>query len=76
MAPLKALGASSVQQLADWSDYLYEASALATLSGKKLGKKRNHVNRFEAENPGYTFEPLHAIFRCQNRRLPTLSASR
>ena len=49
---------SSVQQLADWSDYLYEASALATLSGKKLGKKRNHVNRFEAENPGYTFEPL------------------
>lgn len=58
MAPLKALGASSVQQLADWSDYLYEASALATLSGKKLGKKRNHVNRFEAENPGYTFEPL------------------
>ncbi len=58
VAPLKALGASSVQQLADWSDYLYEASALATLSGKKLGKKRNHVNRFEAENPGYTFEPL------------------
>lgn len=58
VAPLKALGARCVERLEDWSDYLYEASALATLSGKKLGKKRNHVNRFETENPGYTFEPL------------------
>ena len=58
VAPLKALGAKSVEQLEGWSDYLYDASALATLSGKKLGKKRNHVNRFETENPGYTFEPL------------------
>ncbi|MDE6556810.1 MAG: phosphatidylglycerol lysyltransferase domain-containing protein [Duncaniella sp.] len=55
---LKALGATEVTRLEDWSDYLYEASALATLSGKKLGKKRNHVNRFLAENPGYRFEPL------------------
>lgn len=58
VAPLKALGAKRVDKLDDWSDYLYEASALANLTGKKLGKKRNHINRFEAENPDYTFEPL------------------
>ncbi|MBJ2190165.1 MULTISPECIES: phosphatidylglycerol lysyltransferase domain-containing protein [Duncaniella] len=58
VAPLQALGAKSVEKLEGWSDYLYDAQALATLSGKKLNKKRNHVNRFEAENPGYTFEPL------------------
>lgn len=55
---LKALGATSVEKLDDWSDYLYEASSLASLSGKKLGKKRNHVNRFMEENPDYRFEPL------------------
>ena len=60
VAPLKALGATKVDRLEDWSDYLYDAQALATLSGKKLNKKRNHVNRFEADNPGYTFEPMTA----------------
>lgn len=58
VAPLKALGATKVEKLDDWSDYLYDAQALATLGGKKLNKKRNHVNRFEAEHPGYRFEPL------------------
>ena len=55
---LRALGATAVTPLDDWSDYLYDASALATLSGKKLNKKRNHVNRFMADNPGYSFETL------------------
>ena len=55
---LKELGASKVTLLDDWSDYLYDARSLALLSGKKLGKKRNHVNRFMLDNPGYRFEPL------------------
>lgn len=58
VAPLKALGASRVDKLDEWADYLYDAKALATLSGKKLSKKRNHVNRFELDNPGYVFEEL------------------
>ncbi|MCM1051955.1 MAG: phosphatidylglycerol lysyltransferase domain-containing protein [Paenibacillus sp.] len=58
--PLERLGVKEVTPLEDWGDYLYEAEALATLSGKKLGKKRNHVNRFMADNPDYRLEPLTA----------------
>ncbi len=57
---LRCLGSIREEQLKDWSDYLYSAEALATLSGKKLSKKRNHVNRFMADNPDYTFKPLTA----------------
>lgn len=55
---LMKLGAKSAVELTDWADYLYEASPMATFSGKKLSKKRNHVNHFMAENPDHTFEPL------------------
>lgn len=55
---LRALGASEITPLADWSDYLYSAESLTTLSGKKLSKKRNHVNRFEADWPDYTLDPI------------------
>lgn len=55
---LRAIGATAVTPLDGWSDYLYDAQALATLAGKKLSKKRNHVNRFISDNPSYTFTPL------------------
>lgn len=46
-------------ELTDWGDYLYEAEKLATLSGKKMSKKRNHVNRFMSLYEGrWNFEPL------------------
>lgn len=47
------------EQLDDWGDYLYSAEALASLTGKALSKKRNHVNRFMADNPGYSFESIN-----------------
>lgn len=54
----RSVGLTDTEQLVDWGDYLYDIEKLATLSGKKMSKKRNHVNRFEAENEGYRLEPL------------------
>ena len=42
----------------DGSDYVYTVEALADLRGRKLQRKRNHVNRFRAVHPDYTVEPL------------------
>ena len=41
----------------DIADYLYSAESLATLSGKKLHAKRNHVNAFSAANV-WSVKPL------------------
>lgn len=39
-------------------DYIYRTEDLAALSGKKYGKKRNHIKQFKAKRPGWRFEPL------------------
>lgn len=54
------LNPRNVYPLPQWRDYVYTLEALATLSGKKLGKKRNHCNRFEQENPEAKFEPINS----------------
>lgn len=57
---LKALNPAKIEELTDWADYLYDAEKLSTLSGKKMSKKRNHVNKFVSLNPGWKLEPLTA----------------
>ena len=42
----------------DGYDYLYDIERLATLRGKKLHGKRNHINRFLEENPDWAFEEI------------------
>jgi hypothetical protein len=42
----------------DGFDYVYAIEDLAELKGKKFQKKRNHLNRFWAENPDGVLEPL------------------
>ena len=39
-------------------DYVYLTESLATLKGKKLSAKRNHINRFTAENPDWKYEEI------------------
>lgn len=56
---LQDLDVLYVELLEDWSDYLYDAGLLSTLSGKKMGKKRNHVNFFKSHNPEWRFEPMN-----------------
>jgi hypothetical protein len=41
----------------DEFDYIYSQEKLATLAGKKLHKKRNHVARFN-DNPIWGYEPI------------------
>ncbi len=46
VSDLLALRPKNVVELDGWADYLYDIEKLATLSGKKMAKKRNHVNQF------------------------------
>ena len=42
----------------DIADYIYETEKLATLAGKKLHGKRNHINKFKKTYPDWSYEPL------------------
>lgn len=39
-------------------DYVYSADSLATLTGKKLAAKRNHINRFLENYPEWEYVPI------------------
>lgn len=54
------LGAVKIEELEDWGDYLYEASDLAYLKGKRFGKKRNHVNQFLSLYPDWELVEMDA----------------
>ncbi len=43
----------------DDCDYVYAIDTLADLRGKKMQKKRNHFNRFQAAHPDYQVLPLN-----------------
>ncbi|AGA69067.1 hypothetical protein Desdi_1574 [Desulfitobacterium dichloroeliminans LMG P-21439] len=59
MTTLKALYPDhfEYQDMRDSFDYVYLAERLATLAGRKLQAKRNHINRFQANND-WSFELL------------------
>ena len=42
----------------DGFDYVYSTQRLATLAGKKLHGKRNHIHRFDETWPDWMFDPL------------------
>lgn len=51
----------SVVETPDTADYLYDLNTLATLSGKKMGKKRNHVNKFVNTFPVHRLDDLRNV---------------
>ena len=58
-----------VEPLRDQYDYIYRRADLAMLQGGHLQAKRNHVNRFRADNPGFEYRPFTAELFDECRRL-------
>lgn len=58
LASLEAMGGTVIDELTDWADYLYDIAPMASYSGKKMSKKRNHVNAFTIAHPNYIYESL------------------
>ena len=51
-------GRWSIRYNRDMADYVYTRESLATLAGKKLHSKRNHINRFAELYPRWYYRPL------------------
>ena len=58
-----------VEPLPDLFDYIYRRTDLALLKGGHLQAKRNHVNRFRANNPDFEYRPLTPELFDECRRL-------
>ncbi|MDR0446913.1 MAG: phosphatidylglycerol lysyltransferase domain-containing protein [Oscillospiraceae bacterium] len=43
---------------AAWSDYLYNATDLSELAGRRYSGQRNHINRFQKQYENWRFEPV------------------
>ncbi|MCI7473015.1 MAG: phosphatidylglycerol lysyltransferase domain-containing protein [Clostridiales bacterium] len=50
----------TVSEQTDFADYLYQASDLARLAGKRYSGQRNQISQFKRGVEGWSFEPLTA----------------
>ena len=57
------------EPLRDRYDYIYRRDGLASLRGRGLNAKRNHINRFRAEHPDFEYRPLTPGLFDECRRL-------
>ncbi len=69
---LPTLYSISVEPVRDQYDYIYRRSDLATLHGKHLDAKRNHIHRFRAEHPDFEYRPLTPELFDECRRLTAI----
>ncbi len=58
LSQFMSLSPHKITLLDGWGDYIYDAEKLATLSGRKMAKKRNHVNQYLNLYGSDTYEPL------------------
>lgn len=73
---------SQVEQLSGFSisaesvrnqyDYIYRRTNLATLHGRHLDAKRNHIHRFRAKHPDFEYRPLTPELFDECRRLTAI----
>ena len=47
-----------IEPVRDFYNYIYRRDDLASLRGRHLNAKRNHINRFRAEHPDFEYRPL------------------
>ena len=59
----------STESVRNQYDYIYRRTDLATLHGRHLNAKRNHINRFRAEHPDFEYRPLTPEIFNECRRL-------
>ena len=69
LSTLNSQLSTNVEPLRDQYDYIYRRFDLATLHGKHLDAKRNHIHRFRAEHPDFKYRPLMPEFFDECRRL-------
>ena len=59
----------SIEPVRDQYDYIYRRIDLATLHGRHLDAKRNHIHRFREEHPDFEYRPLTPALFDECRRL-------
>ena len=62
----------SVEPVRNQYDYIYRRTDLATLHGRHLDGKRNHIHRFRAEYPDFEYRPLTPESFDECRRLTAI----
>ena len=69
LSTLNSKLSTNVEPLRDQYDYIYRRTDLATLHGRHLDAKRNHIHRFRAEHPDFEYRPLTTESFDECRRL-------
>ena len=72
VAQLQTSHSISVDPARDQYDYIYRRTDLATLHGRHLDAKRNHIHRFLGEHPEFEYRPLTPEFFDECRRLTAI----
>ena len=62
----------NIEPVRNQYDYIYRRTDLATLHGRHLDGKRNHIHRFRAEHPDFEYRPLTPEYFDECRRLTAI----
>jgi len=69
LSTLNSTLSTNIEPVRDQYDYIYRRTDLATLHGRHLDAKRNHIHRFRAGHPNFEYRPLTPELFNECRRL-------